>query len=207
MMPLGAMNQALLRKVGLGLLLAGLVVVIEMRYAEPIGDGDLFWHFAYAQQMLEARTLIPDPTLYSWTPAQPSDDLLRVVGRTRSLRTVERVRNGGTVRVALSGRRRDRRTLLVDDQARAIRRRSMDAVGDAAADRDRVPWIADQAGTLLALAVSRRALVLLPRQIGCARRGRSASMVLRCSAADVVVGKYAWRACAPRATVGRDRGG
>ncbi len=32
-------------------------------------DGDLFWHLAYAQQMLEHRTLIPDATLYSWTPA------------------------------------------------------------------------------------------------------------------------------------------
>jgi hypothetical protein len=61
-------NSELVRKVWLGVLLAALVIVIEVRYAEPILDSDLFWHFAYAQQMLEGRTLVPDPTLYSWTP-------------------------------------------------------------------------------------------------------------------------------------------
>jgi hypothetical protein len=62
-------NAGLVRKIGLGVLLASLVVVIEMRYAEPILDGDLFWHFAYAQQMLDRHTLVPDATVYSWTPA------------------------------------------------------------------------------------------------------------------------------------------
>lgn len=62
------MNGELVRKVCLGVLLAALVVVIEMRYAEPILDSDLFWHFAYAQQMLERHTLVPDATLYSWMP-------------------------------------------------------------------------------------------------------------------------------------------
>jgi hypothetical protein len=62
-------NTALLRKAGLGLLLAALLVVTAVRYAEPVLDSDLFWHFAYAQQMLDRHTLVPDPTLYSWTPA------------------------------------------------------------------------------------------------------------------------------------------
>ncbi len=46
-----------------------LAAVIAIRFAEPIGDGDLFWHLAYARQMLERGTLIPDASLYSWTPA------------------------------------------------------------------------------------------------------------------------------------------
>lgn len=45
------------------------VLLIAVRYAEPILDGDLFFHLAYARQMLARATLIPDHTLYSWTPA------------------------------------------------------------------------------------------------------------------------------------------
>ncbi len=62
------MSGATLRRLGTGLLLALLVAVIEIRFAQPIADSDLFWHFAYARQMLEGHTLVPDPTLYSWTP-------------------------------------------------------------------------------------------------------------------------------------------
>lgn len=62
------MDRKLVRKAGLGILLAALVAVIAARYAEPILDSDLFWHFAYAKQMLERHTLVPDPALYSWTP-------------------------------------------------------------------------------------------------------------------------------------------
>ncbi|MDQ6840017.1 MAG: hypothetical protein M3137_17235 [Actinomycetota bacterium] len=45
------------------------VVAVAAVYAEPIQDGDLFWHLAYARQILHRHTLIPDPSLYSWTPA------------------------------------------------------------------------------------------------------------------------------------------
>ena len=45
-----------------------LLALIAIRFAEPIKDGDLFWHMAYARQMLERHTLVPDPTIYSWTP-------------------------------------------------------------------------------------------------------------------------------------------
>jgi hypothetical protein len=70
---LNAMTRGIARNVGIGILFAALVAVIEMRYAEPIRDSDLFWHLAYAQQMLERHTLIPDPTLYSWTPTRGGD--------------------------------------------------------------------------------------------------------------------------------------
>ncbi|HYL78873.1 MAG TPA: hypothetical protein VEU96_32080, partial [Bryobacteraceae bacterium] len=45
-----------------------LLAVIAIRFAEPILDSDLFWHMAYAKQMLASHTLIPDHTIYSWTP-------------------------------------------------------------------------------------------------------------------------------------------
>ncbi len=54
---------------GRALLLGGVaLVVFALRYAEPILDGDLFFHLAYAEQMLARRTAILDHTLYSWTP-------------------------------------------------------------------------------------------------------------------------------------------
>jgi hypothetical protein len=46
-----------------------LLLTIAVRFAEPILDGDLFWHMAYARQMLDRHTLIPDHTAYSWTPS------------------------------------------------------------------------------------------------------------------------------------------
>ena len=46
-----------------------LLAVVAIRLAQPILDGDLFWHMAYAQQMLERHTLILDHTAFSWTPA------------------------------------------------------------------------------------------------------------------------------------------
>jgi len=45
-----------------------LLVTIAIRYAEPVRDGDFFWQMAYGRQLLERGTLIPDHTLYSWTP-------------------------------------------------------------------------------------------------------------------------------------------
>lgn len=45
-----------------------LVAVLAVSLAQPILDGDLFWHMAYARQMLEHHTLILDHTAFSWTP-------------------------------------------------------------------------------------------------------------------------------------------
>ncbi len=50
-------------------LAAAFVAVIAFRYAEPISDGDLFWHMAYARQMSESGSLVLDHSIYSWTPA------------------------------------------------------------------------------------------------------------------------------------------
>jgi hypothetical protein len=46
-----------------------LMATIAVRYASPIKDGDFFWHAAYAKYMIENKTLIPDHSIYSWTPA------------------------------------------------------------------------------------------------------------------------------------------
>ena len=46
-----------------------LVAVIGIVFAEPLLDGDVFFHLAYAQQMLDRGTPRLDHTLYSWTPA------------------------------------------------------------------------------------------------------------------------------------------
>ncbi len=45
-----------------------LVLVVAFHFAEPFLDGDLFWHMAYARQMLQRGTLVPDHTAFSWTP-------------------------------------------------------------------------------------------------------------------------------------------
>jgi hypothetical protein len=53
--------------------LAGIVLVtIAVTCAEPVKDGDFFWQMEYGRQMLVHRTLVPDHTLYSWTPATNS---------------------------------------------------------------------------------------------------------------------------------------
>ncbi len=46
-----------------------ILIVIAVRFAEPIQDGDLFWHLAYARQMLEHGTLRLDHAAFSWMPA------------------------------------------------------------------------------------------------------------------------------------------
>jgi hypothetical protein len=49
----------------------GLVVLLTLaiRYAEPVRDGDLWWQMAYGRYLIEHRTLIPDHTVFTWTPA------------------------------------------------------------------------------------------------------------------------------------------
>ena len=42
---------------------------VALRFAEPIGDGDLFWQMQYGSQMLANGTLRTDHSLYSWMPA------------------------------------------------------------------------------------------------------------------------------------------
>ena len=46
-----------------------LLLFVALRFAQPIEDGDLFWHMKYGSQMLERGTLRTDHSLYSWMPA------------------------------------------------------------------------------------------------------------------------------------------
>lgn len=48
---------------------AVLLAVVAIRFATPILDGDLFWHLAYAKQIVTMHSMVPDPAIYSWTPA------------------------------------------------------------------------------------------------------------------------------------------
>jgi len=50
----------------------GLLVLLTLaiRYAEPVRDGDLWWQMAYGRYMIEHRTLVPDHTAFTWTPAE-----------------------------------------------------------------------------------------------------------------------------------------
>lgn len=48
---------------------AALLLVVALRFAQPIEDGDVFWHMVYGSQMIERGTLRTDHTLYSWMPA------------------------------------------------------------------------------------------------------------------------------------------
>jgi hypothetical protein len=49
-------------------LAAILLLWLAWRLVQPIGDADVFWHMAYAKQMIARRTLRLDHTLYSWMP-------------------------------------------------------------------------------------------------------------------------------------------
>ncbi len=55
---------------GYKLLLLLLLVTLALRFAEPVKDSDLFFHLKYAEYMVENQTLIPDHSIYSWTPAR-----------------------------------------------------------------------------------------------------------------------------------------
>ncbi len=50
----------------------GLLVLLTLgiRYAEPVRDGDLWWQMAYGRYLIEHRTLVPDHSAFTWTPAR-----------------------------------------------------------------------------------------------------------------------------------------
>ena len=56
------------------LILLSIVVLttIVIRYAEPINDGDIWFHLAYGRYLLENNTLIPNHSIFSWTPTDNS---------------------------------------------------------------------------------------------------------------------------------------
>lgn len=50
--------------------LIGLVIATVLyRYALPTRDGDIWFHLLYGQYFLDHKTLIPDHTIFSWTPS------------------------------------------------------------------------------------------------------------------------------------------
>lgn len=46
------------------------LVIVAFRYAIPLKDGDIWFHILYGEYCWQNKTLIPDHTLYSWTPTQ-----------------------------------------------------------------------------------------------------------------------------------------
>jgi hypothetical protein len=42
---------------------------VALRYALPIRDGDIWFHILYGEYFWQHKTLIPDHTIFSWTPA------------------------------------------------------------------------------------------------------------------------------------------
>ncbi len=49
------------------LLSIAVLATIVIRYAEPIDDGDIWFHLAYGRYLLGNNTLIPDHSIFSWT--------------------------------------------------------------------------------------------------------------------------------------------
>jgi len=50
-----------------------ILIYIAFRFAEPIADGDYFFHLAYGKYFLENKTIIPDHSIYSWIPVNKSE--------------------------------------------------------------------------------------------------------------------------------------
>ena len=46
-----------------------LLLIVGVRFAQPIEDGDIFWHMIYGSQMVEHGPLRVGHSLFSWTPA------------------------------------------------------------------------------------------------------------------------------------------
>src|ERR1017187_2731933 len=51
------------------ILAALLLAFIALRFAQPIEDGDLFWHMLYGSQILAHHSLTVDHSQFSWMPA------------------------------------------------------------------------------------------------------------------------------------------
>jgi hypothetical protein len=61
--------RAALRPRWIVVLAAFLLLVVALRFAQPIQDGDIFWHMVYGSQMVDHGTLHVDHSLFSWMPA------------------------------------------------------------------------------------------------------------------------------------------
>src|ERR1700744_1839653 len=64
------MPKTMLSAARLATILAGLLLVfVAVRFAQPVEDGDLFWHMLYGSQIVAHHSLIVDHSQFSWTPA------------------------------------------------------------------------------------------------------------------------------------------
>lgn len=45
------------------------LLTIAVRYTSPLGGGDIWWHLLYGKYFIANFTLVPDHTIFSWTPA------------------------------------------------------------------------------------------------------------------------------------------
>ncbi len=54
------------------ILVCSVLIVIAVVYAVPLGDSDIWFHLAYGRYFLQNHTLIPDHTVFSWTPSDNS---------------------------------------------------------------------------------------------------------------------------------------
>jgi len=59
----------LAERYGVFVLGAIFILTVAIKFAVPVRDGDFFWHVKYGEYMVENTTLIPDHSIYSWTPA------------------------------------------------------------------------------------------------------------------------------------------
>jgi tetratricopeptide (TPR) repeat protein len=54
------------------ILVVAALTTIAVRYAKPVTDGDIWFHLAYGKYLVENRTLVPDHSVFSWTPTDTS---------------------------------------------------------------------------------------------------------------------------------------
>lgn len=63
----------------------------------PICDGDIWFHLLYGKQILENHTLIPDHTIYSWTPSSNENIYCAWIGQIIYYLLYKYFGNGGVI--------------------------------------------------------------------------------------------------------------
>ena len=53
------------------LLASASVVILLVKYAQPVSDSDVWWHIVLGQRILATGSLIIDHSIFTWTPAIP----------------------------------------------------------------------------------------------------------------------------------------
>jgi len=63
----------------------------------PIYDGDIWFHLLYGRQILENHTLVPDHTIYSWTPSSNENIYCAWIGQIIYYLLYKYFGNGGVI--------------------------------------------------------------------------------------------------------------